>query len=265
MTHRTRLFGIVFLSGFIGILSILLIDLNALLAVLPVTTGKPLPMSPWVIKLVSLIQPTILVAAAALIGVLLAGKVNLSAPAFEALASGNSVIAALRPQILSGIVGGLIGAGTLVSSWVVARSILPIEFVARAEQFNRLLPIPTRLLSGGITEEVLLRWGLLTLFVWAGWKLFQRGHGKPQSIYFVGAILISSIVFGLGHLPIAVALGSLSITIGLYIVIANSIFGLIAGYLYWRKGLEAAIIAHMITHVGIITAGYFAIIGGSRV
>jgi len=61
-----------------------------------------------------------------------------------------------------------------------------------------------------------------------------------------------------------VALGGITIPIALYIVIANSIFGLIAGYLYWRKGLEAGIIAHMITHVGIVTAGYLAIIGESR-
>jgi len=256
MTYRTRLFGIVFLAGFIGILSTLLIDLNAVIRVLPVTTGTNLPMSPWVIKLVGLIQPTIILAAAALVGVLLAEKVGLSAPALDALARRDSFIGALRPQIIFGVVGGLIGAAAVVSSWVVARSILPLEFVARAEQFNRLLPLPTRLLSGGITEEVFLRWGLLTLLVWAGWKLFQRGHGKPRSTHFVGAILISSIVFGLGHLPIAVALGSISITIGLYIVTANSIFGLIAGYLYWRKGLEAAIIAHMFTHLGIVTANY---------
>jgi len=263
MTYRTRFFAIVFLAGFIGILSTLLIDLNKVITVLPVTNG-PIPMSPWAIKLVGLIQPTILVAAAALVGVLLAERVRLSAPAFDALASGKNFITALRPQIRSGVVGGLIGAVAVVLSWIVARSALPPEFVDRAEQFNRLLPVPTRFLYGGITEEVLLRWGLLTLFVWAGWKLFQRGNGKPQSKYFIGAIVISSIVFGIGHLPIAVALGGITIPIALYIVIANSIFGLIAGYLYWRKGLEAGIIAHMITHVGIVTAGYLSIIGESR-
>ncbi len=258
MTYRTRLFGIVFLAGFIGVLSLLLIDLNAIVQVLPVTTGKPLPMSPWVIKVVSLIQPGVIVALASVAGVLLAEKVSFSAPAFEALARRHSFVAALRPQIASGVVGGLIGAVAIVSSWIVARSVLPPEFVARAEQFNSVLPIPLRILYGGITEEVLMRWGLLTLLVWAGWRIFQRGQGKPQSKYFIGGILISSIIFGIGHLPIAVALGMITVPIGLYIVIANSIFGLIAGYLYWRKGLEAAIIAHMITHVGIVTASYVA-------
>jgi hypothetical protein len=257
MNYRTRLFGIVFLAGFIGVLSTLLIDLNAVIKLLPVATATTLPMSPWLIKLVGLIQPTIIVAVATLVGVLLAQKVFLSAPAFEALARRESFIPALRPQIVSGVAGGVIGAAAVVSSWIVARSVLPSEFVARAEQFNRLLPLPTRLLSGGVTEEILLRWGLLTLFVWASWSFFQHREGKPRRVYVIAAILLSSVVFGIGHLPIAVALGSLTLPVGLYIVAANSIFGLIAGYLYWRKGLEAAIIAHMFTHVGIVSASYF--------
>jgi len=39
-----------------------------------------------------------------------------------------------------------------------------------------------------------------------------------------------------------------------FIVLANSFFGLVAGYLYWRKGLEAAIIAHMSAHIVFIAA-----------
>jgi len=257
MNYRTRLFGGIFVAGFIGVLSIVLIDVEAIVRILPVTNGTTLPMSPWLIKVVGLIQPTIIVAAAAFVGVLLAEKVSLSAPAFEAFARGNSITTALRAQIVPGLVGGLIGAVAVLSSWIAARAALPQDFVARAEQFNRLLPIPTRLLYGGITEEVLVRWGVLTLLVWACWKVFQHGQGKPNNGYLVAAILVSSIVFGVGHLPIAVALGSLNFPIGVFVVSANSIFGLIAGYLYWRKGLEAAIIAHMLTHLGIVSASHF--------
>jgi membrane protease YdiL (CAAX protease family) len=35
------------------------------------------------------------------------------------------------------------------------------------------------------------------------------------------------------------------------------VFGVIAGYLYWKKGLEAAIIAHMMAHVVMVMAIYF--------
>jgi hypothetical protein len=42
-----------------------------------------------------------------------------------------------------------------------------------------------------------------------------------------------------------------------FIVIANALFGLIAGYLYWNKGLESARIARMLVHIVMFTASYF--------
>jgi hypothetical protein len=256
MTYRTKLSAYLFLAGFAGILSFLLVDLSALLATMPPTDGTKLP-SPWLLKVVSLIQPTVLLALAVFVGVLLAPKVNLSAPVFEALARGKSFIAALKPQIIPGVIAGLIAAVIIVLSWALFRPLLPAEFVVRGEAFNRLVPLPTRMLYGGITEEILLRWGLLTLLVWAAWRIFQRGRRQPGAVCFVGAILISSIVFGVGHLPVAVAIGGpLTLPVVVYVVTGNSVFGLMAGYLYWRKGLEAAITAHMLAHVGIVSASY---------
>lgn len=258
MTYRTKLSGLLFLAGFAGILSFLLVDLSALVAMMPPPTdGTKLP-SPWLLKLLSLIQPTLLLALAVFAGVFLSPKVNLSAPAFEALVGGKSLIAALKPQIIPGVIAGLIAAVVIVLSWVFLRPFMPVEFVTRAEAFNRLIPLPTRLLYGGITEEILLRWGLLTLLVWTAWRIFQRGRHQPGAVCFISAILISSIVFGVGHLPVAVALGGrLTLPVVVYVVTVNSVFGLMAGYLYWRKGLEAAITAHMMAHVGLVSALYF--------
>ena len=257
MTYRTKLSALLFLAGFAGILSFLLVDLSAVLAMMPPKEGTKLP-SPWLLKLLSLIQPTVLLAVAVFVGVLLSPKVNLSAPAFEALARGRSFIAALKPQIIPGVIAGLIAAVVLVLTWTILRPILPVEFVTRGEAFNRLVPLPTRLLYGGITEELLLRWGLLTLLVWVAWKVFQRRRPQPGAVCFIGAIVISSIVFGVGHLPLAGAIGGpLTLPVIAYVVTGNSVFGLIAGYLFWRKGLEAAITAHMLAHVGIVSASYF--------
>src|SRR5688572_6962703 len=116
MTYRTKLSGLLFLAGFAGILSFLLVDLSALLAMMPPTDGTTLP-SPWLLKLLSLIQPTVLLALAVFVGLFLSTKVNLSAPAFEALARGRSFIAALKPQIIPGVIAGLIAAVVIVLSW----------------------------------------------------------------------------------------------------------------------------------------------------
>ena len=104
---------------------------------MPAKDGATLPSSIRVLKLVSLIQPTVLLAAAVFVGVWLAPKVNLSAPAFAALARGMSFIAALKPQIIPGVIAGLIAAAVIVLTCTIPRPILPAEFVTRAEAFNR--------------------------------------------------------------------------------------------------------------------------------
>lgn len=257
MQTRTKLFVILWIAGMSGILSFLLVDLSALLRSLPVTAGKELPFPPRLMGVVSLIQPTVLMSLAVLVGTKLAHKVGLSAPVAEAAASRATLVSTLKPQIFPGVIGGIVGGIAIVASWFLWKPFLPTLFVIQAEKFNRFMPFLTRLLYGGITEELLLRWGVMTLLVWVSWRLFQGGKGRPRAIYFVSAIVISSVIFGIGHLPVAVALGAgFTIPIVAYIIIANSIFGLIAGYLYWKRGLEAAIIAHMTAHLIIMTAMY---------
>ncbi len=38
-----------------------------------------------------------------------------------------------------------------------------------------------------------------------------------------------------------------------YVIIANALFGIVAGFLYWRRGLESAMIAHMLAHGVMLT------------
>lgn len=197
-------------------------------------------------------------AVAVLVGVALASKVGLSSPVAEAAASGGDTVSALKPQIIPGIIGGLAGGVSLVLIAAVLKPFLSPEMLARIGEFGKVLPFPTRLLYGGILEELLLRWGLMTLLVWAAWRLFQKGRGQPKPSFFVGAIVISSVVFAIGHLPIAFMLfPEPTLALTLFVIVGNSAFGLIAGYLYWKKGLESAMIAHALTHVVMFTASYF--------
>lgn len=245
---KKRLFLILFLLGFAGVLSILLIDLSALAALIPAAADAP-PITP-AIKILSLIQPTVLVGVAVLIGVALAPKVGLSAPAAEALAAGDRAMPALKPQVIPGVLGGVIGGLAILLTHAVFKPLLTTETVARITRFGSLLPFPMRLLYGGLTEEVLIRWGVMTLLVWIIWRLFQKRLAKPTRVCFVAAILVSSIAFGLGHLPIAVVvLPQITLAVVLFVIIANSAFAIVAGYLYWKHGLESAMIAHVLCHV----------------
>lgn len=258
MSFKARLFIILLTAGLTGVFSLLLFDLSALVALLPVPSGAEIPPITPAIRLLSLIQPALLLALAVLAGVALAPKVGLSSPAAEAAASGSSVWPALKPQIVPGIIGGLSGGGAIVAVTLLWKPFLSAETAARIAAFGKLVPLPTRLFYGGVTEELLLRWGLMTLLVWAAWRLLRRSEGGPKPAYFVGAILVSSLVFGVGHLPVAyLILPDATIALTSFVVVANSIFGLIAGYLYWKRGLESAMLAHMLTHVLLLTASYF--------
>jgi len=67
--------------------------------------------------------------------------------------------------------------------------------------------------------------------------------------------IISSIIFALGHFPIAYqVVENPSMALLTYILIGNTIGGLIFGWLYWKKGLESAFLAHILTHVIMVMA-----------
>jgi membrane protease YdiL (CAAX protease family) len=243
MISNRVLFVILWLLGMIGVLSTIWV-------VLPIPAEK-LPLPLITVKLLNLISPTFLLSIAVLVGVNLATKVGLSTPFIEALVSGSQTpLLAIKPQVIPGLVGGVFGGvviSILSSFW---RSSLPVDFVANAEALSNNIPLLTRILYGGITEEILMRWGLMSFLVWAAWRVFQKAQGSPDTVYVVFAIGISAIVFGLGHLPLAFTLSSQpTASLVAYIIVGNASFGLIAGYLYWQKGLEAAIIAHITVHL----------------
>lgn len=250
MTYKTKLFGVLWLIGMVGVLSLLLINI-------PLPEHEKLPPL-WIIKLLTLLQPTVLLFIGVTIGVALAEKVNLSAPLAEAIATKNSLTPAIKPQILPGIIGGLIGGLATFLNFLLWQPFLPSDFVTKSSEISGNMPFLTRIFFGGITEELLMRWGLMTLFVWIGWRIFQRGKGKPQPVYFIMAILLSSLLFGVGHLPIAFSFQTqVNAVFIAYIIMANSLFGLIAGYLYWQKGLESAMVAHGIVHIVLVIANQF--------
>jgi hypothetical protein len=88
---------------------LLLVDVSALLANLPVAAGAKAPFSFPVIRLLSIIQPTVILSFAVFVGIARAPKVSLSSPVAEAWARSERLIPALLPQVGPGLVGGLVG------------------------------------------------------------------------------------------------------------------------------------------------------------
>ena len=111
-------------------------------------------------------------------------------------------------------------------------------------------PLLGRVFYGGVTEELLLRWGLMTTLVWLAWRFLQHRTGAPRVKYVWFAIAVSAFFFGVGYLPAAsLLLGTLDASIVAFVIGTNAVFGLLFGYLYWQWGLESAMIAHALAHV----------------
>ncbi len=236
-TLNRRLFLLTWCAGLPGVIVMAWLGVPVLLQ------HQSLPVPTWIVGLASGVQSALLLALAAFAGARLAGKVGLRAPAMAELAAGRAPWGALRPQCLPGLIGGLL-AGVLL--W----GLIATAPQAAAPIHGATMPLAVRLLYGGVTEEVLVRWGLMSLLVWALWRVFRRGAANPGAGLFWIALALSAVVFGLAHLPAAAGLaGPLAWPVVLHLTGANAAFGVIAGCLFWRYGLEAAIVAHVVAHL----------------
>lgn len=155
--------------------------------------------------------------------------------------SGRRMLAALKLAVILSVVAG---GFNVVLSFVMQRwgnihiDILPPPWWAA------LLAS----VGAGISEEIWLRLGIMTFFVWLGAKLVrQRSPGAV--VVWIGNV-VACLVFGALHLPQAARLtGHLSSQMVTFALVGNGVPGLIFGWLYWRKGLIAAMVCHAMTDI----------------
>jgi membrane protease YdiL (CAAX protease family) len=235
---RLRLATLIWLASMLGAVSVTVMMLPQLSA--EVTLPAPL----WMITLASILQSGLLLALATWAGVALTPAVGFRAPLFEAAATRRPILTELWSQLRPGVYAG-VPAGLVL---LVFTRFSPPEIARLAERFEP--PLLARLLYGGVTEEVLMRWGVMTSLTWLMWRLLQRPGDAVRPAYVSVAIVASSLIFGLGHLPVAhFLLGGLTPSTLAWVIGANTSFGLLFGWLFWRRGLESAMVAHAMTHL----------------
>jgi hypothetical protein len=234
---------VLFFLGMLGMLSILTTDLPLPEEIVSVLEDR---FTPFQIKLLVLINPTIILIVAVIVGTSLYQQVNLSVPVIEKFVGIKSEAPKLRDILLFGIFGGFI-TGMILSILGLYRYISPTEFELLNSSLN--LTLAARFLYGGITEEIFMRYSLMTLIVWLSSKLLK---GTKPAVYWIG-IIVSTLLFAVGHFPIVFqVIESPSVILIAYVLIGNSIGGLIFGWLYWKKGLESAFLAHIFAHVAMV-------------
>ena len=239
---KKKLWFLVFFLGFLWILSILAVDFH-LEKIIP--AEKLAWFEKWQMSLLLMINPTILLTIATTVWVILYNKMGLKLSIFEKILGKNEPKTSGEKSIFIGI-----WAGIFAGFFIYFFGILMAPHLPEALFANNEMPIISRIFYWWILEEILIRFGLMTFLVWIFYKIF-----KKKNIWIYGsAIIISSIIFGVGHLPVMKLLvWDLTTIIIFYTIFGNFIPGLIFGYLYYKNGLEVAMIAHIGTHIILIS------------
>lgn len=204
------------------------------------------------LKALLLINPLLMMTALAAIGAALAHRVGLrsrlSGHPHADLAPTQALLAGLGVAAVLAVADAAL-AGSLGDEWRRA--------TAQAQAAPPWPALAIGVLYGGVTEEVMMRWGVMSLVAWALWRLWQRSSAeaaRPSARVMWAAIGLSALVFALAHLPAVAQMAPLSPALVARTVALNALGGIVFGWLFWRRGLESAMLAHASTHVGMALA-----------
>ncbi len=106
------------------------------------------------------------------------------------------------------------------------------------------VPLATRVLIvlfSSVTEELIYRVGVATLVASVAFLALRQRTPRAASISIWLGILVACVLFGLAHV------GNLPNVPHPYLraITLNGVAGLVLGWLYWYRGLEAAVLAHL--------------------
>jgi hypothetical protein len=97
-------------------------------------------------------------------------------------------------------------------------------------------------LGAGIYEEIWFRLAAMTLVAWLLTQVTRRSTSAPGILWT--ANLVAALLFGAAHLPQASGVAPLTPSLIAAVLVGNGCIGMACGWLYWRRGLVAAMIAH---------------------
>ncbi|ASJ53769.1 metallopeptidase [Brevibacillus formosus] len=233
------LLSLVSAIGFIAAIPYLLAIGGDALALIPL----PLPVA----MAIFVLQGTIMAFLFSWIGWTFAAKVGLDAPVLRKWLYKTDGESFNKKGIIQAVIFGFAATGLLLLlEFAVFQPLLPIlAEKAQDVEVSVWAGILTAI-QGGVYEEVMVRLFMMTMIVWILSKLFGRKSSPKPWMYWAG-IIGAALIFGLGHLPAAnVYFGEITPLLFIRTIALNGVAGILFGYLYWKRGLEYAMIAHAI-------------------
>jgi hypothetical protein len=242
--------------GLPGIISLLPVVIRQLENLPPEMAEMPLAL----VIAISLLNPLILLSISVAIGSLLAHRVGLRSLVAEKVSHGSPIWPQLHPYLPMAFGLGFLFAFVVTGLDRVINPFEGTELVIEPTTipglFSQLL---LGVLYGGIVEELLLRWGVMSLLLWIIWRVLQRGRVPVHPVLVWTAIILAAVLFGVGHLPALAGMVELTPLIIFRTILLNALGGILFGWLYWQRNLETAMVAHAAGHVGffLINLGVF--------
>ena len=231
-----RLLGVMMALGLIAVATLLVVPFET---ILPARIHVP--------RAALLIQPAVITLACALLGWWSAPRTGLGAPALSALVAMQDW---LRP-LLRGVPAALLSAA-LVALILVIYGAATQHILTTKPQLD--VPLLARLGYGGVGEEIIARWGLLTGFMALALRL---GAGTGRAFWLANSA--AALLFALGHFGVLfVMLPDPPLWLMGAVVAGNFVPAMLFGWLYRRFGIESAMLAHGGAHAlfcGVAAAG----------
>ena|SRR5437588_3587469 len=244
-------FVILFAAALVGGLAVMPYSLRLLKA-----SGQstPLKLSVPMLLLLSFLQTSVLFAIAVGVGLLTAHAIGLGAPCVEAAIAGTGSMQAVARMLPTALALGVLGGLVLLLLDLLFLRHLP-EALLDAARKTSLWENFGASFYGGLNEEFLMRLFGLSVLAWLLSRAWHTASGLPTNAIFWIANVIMAVIFGLGHLPaVKTLLGRITPLVLTRTLLLNIPIGLVCGWLFWRYGIEAAVVAHfaadIVYHVG---------------
>lgn len=207
-----------------------------------------------IISLVSLGQTVFFNWPLTALGMLAAKPLGLGAPVFSALLYKQPLPATWKKDLLAGILTGIAGGFLLLllAEYVFGPLIEPDLISSGVSLDVQFTALDGLLASFGaaVNEEIMLRLFLLSVLAWVGVKIFRQANGLGFLAILWAANLGSTLVFGLVHISNLLILEMpLTLAVVGSTVAMNGMIGLLFGWLYWKHGLESAMLSHFFVDV----------------
>ena len=202
-----------------------------------------IPVPLWVLALAQGAQAMVIFGVLAWLGLRMGHRVGLGSPVMHAwlVRRQRPDWASMRPlhAVLLGVAAGvlILALMPLVDRAMPPMLNPPAAAGAGSSAFNGFLAS----FYGGIAEELQLRLFLMTLLLWIVARIGKR---TPRPGTYWGAIVAAALLFGAGHLQAAAQVWGLDAVVVVRTVLLNAVAGLAFGWLYWKRGLEMAMLSH---------------------